>query len=95
MTLPELHHPKKVAAALGVSAWWLKDQARKQRIGAVKVAGSWRFTDDHVAQLIAESEIQPKPEETETTRSRARPHAPGAEQVLTARRPRRARPSTT
>ncbi|WP_133258274.1 helix-turn-helix domain-containing protein [Streptomyces sp. V2] len=57
MTLPRLLYPaKEVAEALGVSAYWLCEQARTGQIQAQKVAGGWKFTRAQVEWLISHSE---------------------------------------
>ena len=41
----------EVASALRCSAWWVKDQARRGRIPYCWVATSYRFTDEHMAEI--------------------------------------------
>jgi hypothetical protein len=41
----------EVASALRCSAWWVKDQARRRRIPHCWVAGSYRFTEEHLAEI--------------------------------------------
>jgi len=41
----------EVASALRCSAWWVKDQARRRRIPHCWVAGSYRFTAEHLAEI--------------------------------------------
>ncbi|WP_206325957.1 MULTISPECIES: helix-turn-helix domain-containing protein [unclassified Streptomyces] len=91
--LPRLHTPEEVAEALGVSVWWVKDQARRRLIPASKPAGAWRFTTAQYAEILTAVE-QPvaTPALPRSTRSTARPYyadstAPVAQ--LTPRTPRR------
>lgn len=42
MALPRLYTPEQVADALGVSAWWVREQARKGAITGTRVGGAWR-----------------------------------------------------
>ncbi|MFC8008880.1 helix-turn-helix domain-containing protein [Streptomyces cinereoruber] len=91
--LPRLHRPEEVAEALGLSAWWVKDQARKGLIPATRVGGSWRFTAAQYQQIVTAAEqpaaVQPP---ARSSRSTARPYyADSAAPVvtLTPRAPRR------
>lgn len=94
-SLPRLYTPEEVAAALRVSPWWVRDQARKGRISASKVGGAWRFTADQYHQLVAASAtpvIAPTP--ARSSRSTAQPYyADSTAPVvsLTPRTPRRRR----
>lgn len=62
MSLPRLHRPEDVAEALGASAWWVKDQARKKRFPAERVAGSFRFTDAQYAEILRRLEEPAEPD---------------------------------
>jgi len=57
---PVLHLPAEVARMLRCSEWWVKEQARKRRIPFSWIGGSYRFTDAHVAEIIARFEVQPE-----------------------------------
>ncbi len=57
--LPTLYHPSDVAKALGKSEWWVKEQARKQRIPFTKPGRAYRFTADQVAEIIRLYETRP------------------------------------
>jgi hypothetical protein len=90
--LPRLYLPAELATALGVSEWWVKNEARHRRIPSVKIAGAWRFTSVHFAQIVAKHEQAPEVVRAETTTPRRRtvlanPDAP----QLQARTPRRQR----
>ncbi|MEO6090814.1 MAG: hypothetical protein ABIQ18_47700 [Umezawaea sp.] len=91
--LPRLHTPEAVAEALGCSTWWLKDQARKRRVPFVKVAGAYRFTGDHLAEIIRSFEQRPEHTQQTTTggsvRRRSQPPSTTPVTQLSARRPRR------
>jgi hypothetical protein len=91
-----LHRPADVAKTLGCSEWWTKEQARKRRIPYTWIGGSYRFTDQHITEVIYLFEQRPdteKPGAPAATRRRTQPtDAPRA--VLHARTPRRALRST-
>jgi len=94
VSLPRLlYTAPEVAEALGVSAYWLCEQARSGRIPAKKVAGAWRWTRAEVEALVGQ-DIAPVPRQPKTTPRRARrtpqPSAETAPVVqLIARPPRR------
>lgn len=89
----------EVASALRCSAWWVKDQARRRRIPHCWVAGSYRFTAEHLAEIQRLLERRPTvpaepgvPAMASVTPARRRPTA-GADPTvgLRARPPRRTR----
>jgi hypothetical protein len=91
---PELYSPAEVANALGCSEWWVKEQARKRRIPFSWIGGSYKFTAEHLNEIVRTFEVRPVagPPSTssqvrEPRRRRARP-VPVATQ-LQARPPRR------
>lgn len=55
-----LHRPADVARMLQCSEWWVKEQARKRRIPFSLIGGSYRFTDEHVAEVIRLFEQRPE-----------------------------------
>jgi hypothetical protein len=57
--LPRLYCPDEVAKAIRCSEWWVKEQARRRRIPFVRVAGAYRFTAAHVADIVRLLEQQP------------------------------------
>lgn len=57
--LPRLHKPEDIAAALSCSEWWVKERARRREIPFVLVGGSYRFTDEHLTEIIAIFEQRP------------------------------------
>ncbi|QSB14559.1 helix-turn-helix domain-containing protein [Natronosporangium hydrolyticum] len=87
--------PAEVARALGCSEWWIKEQARKRRIPFTKTGGAYRFTPEHVHEIVRIFEQRPNEHrEPEVTTGRKRrpvvqPVRPLVE--LRARPPRRAR----
>ncbi|CAM4025885.1 Helix-turn-helix domain-containing protein [Kibdelosporangium persicum] len=93
---PLYYLPSEVATMLRCSEWWVKEQARKRRIPFSWIGGGYRFTAEHIEQIVALFERRPTDEPATSasaqTHSR-RPHASTGAQVtrLTARRPRRAR----
>ncbi|MFE8939957.1 helix-turn-helix domain-containing protein [Streptomyces sp. NPDC007872] len=59
-TVPSrLYLPEDVAAVLGCSAWWVKDRARRRLIPYTRVGRSYRFTGEHLAEIIRMHEAQP------------------------------------
>lgn len=46
-----------VAAQLGVTATWVRDQARAGRIDHRKIGKNYRFTQDDVDTLVAKSHV--------------------------------------
>ncbi|MFI5906211.1 helix-turn-helix domain-containing protein [Dactylosporangium sp. NPDC051541] len=81
-----LRKPAEVAKILGCSEWWVKEQARKRRIPFAWIGGSYRFTDEHLAEIIRLFEVRPL--EPRPATPRAAP--PTTNGPLRARRPRRA-----
>lgn len=56
---PILYRPAEVAEMLGCSEWWVKEQARNRRIPFSWIGGSYRFTDEHVAEIFRLFEERP------------------------------------
>lgn len=92
--LPRLRKPEDIAAALGCSAWWVKERARRREIPFVKVGGAYRFTDEHLTEIIALFEQRPgEPSQSRASTPRRRAQSQPSEQVvqLKARASRRRR----
>jgi len=89
--LPRLLSPREVAGVLGCSQWWVKEQARRRRIPFVMAGGAYRFTRDHLTEIITTFEQRPDQAQVPATpRRRAEPPPPPVPVVpLRARRPRR------
>lgn len=93
MSLPQTYSAEEVAEAFGVSAWWLKQEARAHRIPATKLAGAWRWTE---AQAIETLRIHESPVSATTAPATTAPRAPRRHpdtdaSVLRPRTPRRLR----
>ncbi|MFJ9889843.1 hypothetical protein ACIQRW_28865 [Streptomyces sp. NPDC091287] len=88
--LPSLHTPEDVAESLHVSAWWVREQARKGHVHAVKVAGAWRFTDAQYQELLELHTTTPVPAVADVIPRRQRRTEQPAELRLVARLPKRA-----
>lgn len=99
MSLPVIYTPEELAAALKLdSTWWIREQIRRGRVAATKVAGTWRFTETQAAELIRLATVAPalrtdtiparKRTEPETTETSALAEEPP---LLQARPPRRRR----
>lgn len=98
--LPRLYCPDEVARAIRCSEWWVKEQARRRRIPFVRSGGAYRFTKDHVDEIIRLLEERPE-SGAGTGRRTPRSGSPGrvrrmtasttAPAELRARTPRRAR----
>jgi hypothetical protein len=50
--VPLLYRPAEVAKRLCCSEWWIKEQARNRRIPFSWISGSYRFTEDHIAEIV-------------------------------------------
>ncbi|MFB7634624.1 helix-turn-helix domain-containing protein [Streptomyces sp. NPDC056149] len=57
--VPRLYLPEDVAAVLGCSAWWVKDRARRRLIPFTRVGRAYRFTGEHLAEIIRMHEARP------------------------------------
>ncbi|MFE3400747.1 DNA-binding protein [Streptomyces anulatus] len=88
--LPSLHTPEDVAESLRVSAWWVREQARKGNVHAVKVAGAWRFTDAQYQELLELHTTTPAVTADVKPRRQRRTEHPAPELRLVARLPKRA-----
>ncbi|MFH9654943.1 helix-turn-helix domain-containing protein [Streptomyces sp. DT24] len=73
-----LYRPDELATALGCSAWWVKDRARRHQIPFVRVGRAYRFTAAHLTEIIRLHEERPT--------VAARPPAPAAVAAAPARR---------
>ncbi|WP_099282734.1 MULTISPECIES: helix-turn-helix domain-containing protein [unclassified Streptomyces] len=100
--LPRLYLPEEVAAFLGCSAWWVKDRARRRLIPFTRVGRAYRFTSEHLAEIIRMHEARPAvPQQRVPAVSNSKPFTPSASSSpaavptsrLRARLPRRARQS--
>ncbi|MFE7662028.1 helix-turn-helix domain-containing protein [Streptomyces celluloflavus] len=99
--LPRLYVPEEVAAVLGCSAWWVKDRARWRLIPFTRVGRAYRFTVEHLAEIIRMHEARPAlPQKRAATPPAPKSPAPqppspsaAAKTHLRARPPRRARQS--
>ena len=95
--LTPLLTPGQVAKILGCSEWWVKEQARNRRIPFTRAGGAYRFTTEHVHEIVRIFEQRPaEPAGRGTIGRQHRPVAQPANPVveLRARPPRRARDST-
>ncbi|MDG5801240.1 helix-turn-helix domain-containing protein [Streptomyces ossamyceticus] len=100
--LPRLYVPEEVAAVLGCSVWWVKDRARRRLIPFTRVGRAYRFTGEHLAEIIRMNEARPaSPQQHHPATARAsKPSTPQPSlssavpaSRLRARPPRRARQS--
>ncbi|MGA4840520.1 helix-turn-helix domain-containing protein [Streptomyces sp. G45] len=73
--LPRLYLPEEVAEALGCSAWWVKDRARRRLIPYTRVGRAYRFTGEHLAEIIRMHEAHPAAPQQQVAAARA-PKAP-------------------
>jgi len=91
--LPHLFRPAQIAEALGVSEWWVKEQARRGRIPCTRPAGAYRFTAEHFAEIVQLFEERPtRHPRAAQARSRSRRAAPEQPSTgLVARMPQRLR----
>jgi excisionase family DNA binding protein len=87
--------PREVAKRLRCSEWWVKEQARKRRIPFSWIGGSYRFTEEHVHEVIQLFEHRPagaafSGTDAVASLSPARVRKPPPAARLKARSPRRA-----
>ncbi|WP_252396315.1 helix-turn-helix domain-containing protein [Streptantibioticus parmotrematis] len=96
--LPRLYVPEEVAAVLGCSTWWVKDRARRRLIPFTRVGRAYRFSDEHLAEIIRMHEERPAQtpqlpgvvlEPTRKPRGRQQPQTSAPTVRLKARPPRR------
>jgi excisionase family DNA binding protein len=73
--VPTLLTAEEAAAALRVRASWLERQAAKRKIPFTMLGGCYRFTADHLAQIVAIFEAIPNQPAEEKTRRTPRPRA--------------------
>ncbi|MCX4780012.1 helix-turn-helix domain-containing protein [Streptomyces sp. NBC_01264] len=57
--LPRLYSPSDIAKALGMSEWWVKEQARKRRIPFTQPGRAYRFTGEQFAEILHLFEARP------------------------------------
>lgn len=93
-----LYSAADVAKELRCSEWWVKEQARRRRIPHCRIAGSYRFTAAHLAEIIRLFEVRPTgqpgpsgPPERAAVRTTTTAHDGQPPVVLRARTPRRVR----
>ena len=98
--LPRLYVPEEVATVLGCSAWWVKDRARRHLIPFTRVGRAYRFTADHLVEIIRLNEERPAQAQQRPARDAAVVSAPSPSERprpavptvrLQAKPPRRAR----
>ncbi|WP_282696158.1 helix-turn-helix domain-containing protein [Streptomyces sp. CC208A] len=56
---PRLYRPEEIADTLGCSAWWVKDRARRRLIPHTRVGRAYRFTAEHLGEIIRLYEERP------------------------------------
>lgn len=87
--------PAEVAKMLRCSEWWIKEQARRRRIPFSWIGGGYRFTEDHVREIVRLFEKRPQPGVSEpgsaAATRRQPPRLAESASTLTARVPRRTR----
>ncbi|WP_374203311.1 helix-turn-helix domain-containing protein [Streptomyces sp. ST2-7A] len=99
--MPRLYRPEEIAEALGCSAWWVKDRARRSLIPHTRVGRAYRFTADHLAEIVRlheETPARPAPSSPAVSRDESpqpRRHPTTPVNRLRARPPRRAQYDAT
>ena len=95
MRQPErLYSASEAARALRCSEWWLKEQARRRRIPFLMLGGSYRFTDSHLAEILATFEVRPAVSHAPQWSPRGRRPAVAPEPSASRRTPSRPAAST-
>jgi excisionase family DNA binding protein len=87
---PQLLTPREVAKALKCSEWWVKEQARRRRIPFTWIGGSYRFTVEHLEEIVRVFEHHPTPapgQEAPAERHTRRSRSTGPLRVLSAAAP--------
>jgi excisionase family DNA binding protein len=91
--LPRVYTPDEIAEGFGISGWWVREQCRRRRIPFTRVGGAYRFTAEHVSEIVRIFEERPEqsPDRTAGSSMRSRPPAQSDHPTvqLHARRPRR------
>jgi hypothetical protein len=90
----DLYSPAEVAKALGCSEWWVKEQARRRRIPFAWIGGAYRFTHEHLGEIVRIFEVRPTEDgEPEAAPRRRSPRTPAIQSapLLKAKQPRRSR----
>ncbi|WP_370880831.1 DNA-binding protein [Streptomyces africanus] len=67
-----------MAEALGCSAWWVKDRARRGLIPHTRVGRAYRFTAAHLAEIVRLHEERPKRSVSSASANRAATSPPAA-----------------
>ncbi|MFF2411403.1 helix-turn-helix domain-containing protein [Streptomyces sp. NPDC058092] len=92
VALSRLYLPEEIAAVLGCSAWWVKDRARRRLIPFTRVGRAYRFTAEHLAEIIRLHEERPaRASQPSTARAAAKTHG---QQANAPQRPQLAAPTT-
>lgn len=99
--VPRLYRPEEIADVLGCSAWWVQDRARRRLIPFTRVGRAYRFTAEHLAEIIRLNEERPAQAPDKPGAAAQRPvprrpvsaaaHPPAQVERLRARSPRRLR----
>ncbi|MFE1235166.1 helix-turn-helix domain-containing protein [Streptomyces tendae] len=76
--LPRLYRPEEIAEALGCSAWWVKDRARRGLIPHTRVGRAYRFTTEHLAEIVRLHEARPTRSADNAAAARAATTPPAA-----------------
>ena len=84
-----VYDPDEAAIILRCKASWLKEQARRREIPFTMIGGAYRWTDEHLAEIVRLGEHVPATLPTRIPRRAA--SADGSVPLLRARPPRRAR----
>ncbi|MFI9254081.1 helix-turn-helix domain-containing protein [Streptomyces sp. NPDC053069] len=84
---PRLYRPEEIADTLGCSAWWVKDRARRRLIPHTRVGRAYRFTAEHLAEIIRLYEQRPAQPAPAAARATEPLSEPGTQTV--AAQPRR------
>jgi hypothetical protein len=92
-----VHTAEEAAAIIGgdCKASWLREKARRREIPFTMIGGSYRWTDEHLKEIVRLGEEQPSPPVIRRAPPRpGTPRVPGASvPLLQAREPRRRKPA--
>jgi hypothetical protein len=88
---PVVYDSDEAAALLRCRASWLKEKARRREIPFTMIGGSYRWTADHLAEIVRMGEQEPSASLRQAPRRLAPHGADTGMPSLRARAPRRAR----
>ena len=91
--MPVVHTTAEAAVILRVKESWLERQAQLRKIPFAMLGGSYRFTDEHLNEIVRLNEKSPLADDTaRVRRGRKSRGASGSAEKVTLLKPRSVRP---